>query len=32
MNFVGGWVTDYITMWVEKQQGIKLSREVVMEI
>lgn len=28
MNFVGGWTTDFITRWVEKQQGIKLKRTV----
>ena len=29
MNFVGGWSTDFITRWVEKQQGITLSRQLV---
>lgn len=28
MNFVGGWVTDYTTKFVEKQQGVALSGEV----
>ncbi len=28
MNFVGGWSTDFITRWVEKQQGVKLSRTI----
>lgn len=28
MNFVGGWVTDYTTKFVEKQQGVTLSGEV----
>lgn len=27
MNFVGGWSTDFITRWVERQQGVRLSRE-----
>lgn len=26
MNFIGGWVTDYTTAFVCKQQGIKLSK------
>lgn len=29
MNFIGGWTTDYITRWVEKQQGVTLKRELV---
>ena len=28
MNFVGGWVTDFITAYVSKQQGITLSKKV----
>lgn len=28
MNFVGGWVTDFTTAYVSKQQGIQLSKEV----
>ena len=28
MNFVGGWVTDYTTAFVSKQQGIELSRTI----
>lgn len=28
MNFIGGWVTDLTTSYVEKQQGVKLSKEV----
>ncbi|WP_028125518.1 PTS glucitol/sorbitol transporter subunit IIC [Eremococcus coleocola] len=28
MNFVGGWVTDYTTAFVSKQQGIELSKSV----
>ena len=28
MNFVGGWVTDYTTKYVSKQQGIVLSDQV----
>lgn len=27
MNFVGGWVTDYTTAFVCKQQGVTLSKE-----
>ena len=27
MNFVGGWSTDFITRWVERQQGVRLGRE-----
>ena len=27
MNFAGGWSTDFITRWVEKQQGITLKTE-----
>ncbi|MFZ2571228.1 MAG: PTS glucitol/sorbitol transporter subunit IIC, partial [Streptococcus suis] len=26
MNFVGGWVTDFTTAYVSKQQGITLSK------
>ncbi|MCB2831315.1 PTS system glucitol/sorbitol-specific transporter subunit IIC2 [Streptococcus dysgalactiae subsp. dysgalactiae] len=28
MNFVGGWVTDFTTAYVSKQQGITLSKTV----
>ena len=28
MNFVGGWVTDFTTAYVSKQQGITLSKKV----
>ena len=28
MNFVGGWVTDYTTAFVSKQQGIELSKTI----
>ncbi|WP_420174437.1 PTS glucitol/sorbitol transporter subunit IIC [Luteococcus sp. OSA5] len=28
LNFLGGWVTDFITPWVAKQQGVTLSGEV----
>jgi PTS system glucitol/sorbitol-specific IIC component len=28
LNFLGGWVTDFTTAWVSKQQGITLSKEV----
>lgn len=28
MNFIGGWVTDFTTAYVSKQQGIELSKEV----
>lgn len=27
-NFVRGWVTDFTTMWVAKQQGVVLSDQV----
>ena len=27
MNFVSGWSTDFITRWVEKQQGVTLKTE-----
>lgn len=27
MNFLGGWSTDFITRWVERQQGVRLRRE-----
>lgn len=32
MNFIGGWVTDFITPWVAKQQGVTLSSVVTMEV
>ncbi|MFZ0530653.1 MAG: PTS glucitol/sorbitol transporter subunit IIC [Propionicimonas sp.] len=32
MNFLGGWVTDFITPWVARQQGITLSSEVKLEV
>jgi PTS system glucitol/sorbitol-specific IIC component len=28
MNFIGGWVTDFTTAFVCKQQGIELSKDV----
>lgn len=28
MNAVGGWVTDFTTDWVSKQQGVTLSKKV----
>lgn len=28
MNFIGGWVTDFTTAYVCKQQGITLSKTV----
>lgn len=31
LNFIGGWVTDFTTSYVEKQQGVKLSKEVHMD-
>lgn len=31
MNFLGGWVTDFITPWVAKQQGVTLSSVVHVE-
>lgn len=31
MNFVGGWVTDFTTSFVEKQQNIQLSTKVKLE-
>ncbi|WP_053218243.1 PTS glucitol/sorbitol transporter subunit IIC [Virgibacillus senegalensis] len=31
MNFIGGWVTDFTTSYVEKQQKVKLSKEVNVE-
>lgn len=31
LNFIGGWITDFTTSFVEKQQGIKLSKEVHLE-
>lgn len=32
MNFVGGWVTDFITPWVAKQQGVTLKSVVSLEV
>lgn len=31
MNFIGGWVTDLTTSYVEKQQKVKLSKKVNIE-
>ncbi|MCH4168734.1 MAG: PTS glucitol/sorbitol transporter subunit IIC [Streptococcaceae bacterium] len=31
MNFIGGWVTDLMTAYVSKQQGITLSKEIKIE-
>lgn len=31
MNFIGGWVTDLTTSYVEKQQKVKLSKKVHVE-
>lgn len=31
INFIGGWITDFTTSYVEKQQNVKLSTEVKME-
>lgn len=31
MNFIGGWVTDFTTSYVEKQQKVKLSKKVDVE-
>jgi PTS system protein len=28
LNFFGGWVTDFTTQFVAKQQGVTLSKEV----
>ncbi|MDG6770302.1 PTS glucitol/sorbitol transporter subunit IIC, partial [Lactiplantibacillus plantarum] len=28
MNFIGGWITDFTTAYVCKQQGITLSKKV----
>ena len=28
MNFIGGWVTDFMVTYVSKQQGITLSKTV----
>jgi PTS system glucitol/sorbitol-specific IIC component len=28
LNFLGGWVTDFTTAYVSKQQGITLAKEV----
>lgn len=30
-NFISGWATEFTTMWVERQQGVKLSRTVEVE-
>jgi len=32
MNFIGGWVTDLITPWVARQQGVTLSSVVNTEV
>jgi PTS system glucitol/sorbitol-specific IIC component len=32
MNFLGGWVTDPITAWVAKQQGVTLKSVVTLEV
>jgi PTS system glucitol/sorbitol-specific IIC component len=32
MNFLGGWVTDFITPWVARQQGVTLSSVVSLEV
>jgi PTS system glucitol/sorbitol-specific IIC component len=32
MNFVGGWVTDVITPWVARQQGVTLKSTVSLEV
>ncbi len=32
MNFLGGWVTDFITPWVAKQQGVTLKSVVSLEV
>lgn len=31
MNFIGGWITDFTTGYVEKQQKVKLSKKVNLE-
>lgn len=31
MNFIGGWITDFTTSYVEKQQKVKLSKKVNVE-
>ncbi|WP_152658426.1 PTS glucitol/sorbitol transporter subunit IIC [Oceanobacillus sp. CFH 90083] len=31
MNFIGGWITDFTTSYVEKQQKVKLSKKVHIE-
>ncbi|MEB8123996.1 PTS glucitol/sorbitol transporter subunit IIC [Staphylococcus succinus] len=31
VNFIGGWVTDFTTRFVEKQQKVKLSKEIKLE-
>ena len=31
MNFIGGWITDFTTSYVEKQQKVKLSKEINLE-
>ena len=27
INFLRGWITDFMTAYVQKQQGVKLSKE-----
>lgn len=27
-NFFCGWITDYLTIWVQKQQGVELGKEI----
>lgn len=29
INFLRGWITDFTTAYVQKQQGVKLSKELV---
>lgn len=29
INFLRGWITDFMTAYVQKQQGVKLSKELV---
>lgn len=31
VNFIGGWVTDFTTSFVERQQKVKLSKEIKLE-
>ncbi|PTE53752.1 PTS glucitol/sorbitol transporter subunit IIC, partial [Staphylococcus epidermidis] len=31
MNFIGGWITDFTTSYLEKQQKVKLSKEINLE-